>query len=248
MPNWSAPKRPAAHAEEALLTAIMEGTYPPGSTLPGERDLAAQLGVTRPTLRETLQRLACEGWLTIQQGKPTLVNDFWREGGLGVLGALVRYGQRLPPDFVPNLLQVRLALAPAYTREAVARDPQAVAGFLEGYLTLEDTPQALATFDWELHHHLTLTSGNPVYTLILNGFAGFYVEMAARYFAPAEARAASRAFYRSLREAARQGSANAAEAITRQVMEESITFWRRSGQLSSRAMDGVSPEGHKAEV
>jgi GntR family negative regulator for fad regulon and positive regulator of fabA len=232
MPNWSAPKRPAAYAEEALLTAIMDGTYPPGSTLPGERDLAAQLGVTRPTLRETLQRLDCEGWLTIQQGKPTLVNDFWREGGLGVLGALVRYSERLPPDFVPNLLKVRLALAPAYTREAVARDAQAVTSFVEGHTRLEDTPQALAAFDWELHHHLTLTSGNPVYTLILNGFSGFYVEMAARYFSPAAARAASRTFYRALLGAARQGDAEAAEQITREVMEASITFWQRSSQES----------------
>ncbi len=248
MPNWSAPQRPGAYAEEALLKAIMDGTYPPGSTLPGERDLAAQLGVTRPTLRETLQRLACEGWLTIQQGRPTLVNDFWREGGLGVLGTLVRYSQRLPPDFVPNLLQVRLALAPAYTREAVARDPQAVAAFLAGHTRLEDTPQALATLDWELHHHLTLTSGNPVYTLILNGFAGFYVEMATRYFVPAEARAASRAFYRALLAAAQQGDAEAAERITREVMEESITLWRRSSQVGSRSMDEPSTNRNNPEV
>jgi GntR family negative regulator for fad regulon and positive regulator of fabA len=248
MPNWSAPKRPAAYAEEAVLTAIMDGTYPPGSTLPGERDLAAQLGVTRPTLRETLQRLACEGWLTIQQGKPTLVNDFWREGGLGVLGALVRYSRKLPPDFVPNLLQVRLALAPAYTREAVMRNAQAVVTFLDGHRRLEDTPEALAAFDWELHRRLTLTSGNPVYTLILNGFADFYVEMAARYFVPPEARAASRAFYRALLAAAQRGDAGAAEQITREVMEASITFWQRSSQERQGSPEGASARGHDGEV
>lgn len=227
MPNWSPPKRPAAHAEEALLTAIMDGTYPPGSTLPGERHLAARLGVTRPTLRETLQRLAREGWLTIQQGKATLVNDFWREGGLGVLGALVRYSRRLPPDFVPNLLEVRLALAPAYARAAVERDAEEVVALLAGHAVLEDTPQALAAFDWDLHHCLTLASGNPVYTLILNGFADFYVQMAARYFAPPEARAASRAFYQALLGAARRGDAGAAERITQEVMEESIAYWHQ---------------------
>jgi len=228
MPNWSAPKRPAAHAEDALLTAILDGTYPPGSTLPGERDLAAQLGVTRPTLRETLQRLDCEGWLTIQQGKATLVNDFWQEGGLGVLGTLVRHSRRLPADFVPNLLEVRLALAPAYARAAVTRDPGAMAALLAQHATLEDTPQALAAYDWELHHRLTLASGNPVYTLILNGFSEFYVEMAARYFVTSEARSASRAFYRALLEAVRQGDADAVEQITREVMEESIAFWRQA--------------------
>lgn len=230
MTNWSAPQRPAVYAEEALVTAIMDGTYPPGSTLPGERDLAAQLGVTRPTLRETLQRLDCEGWLTIQQGKPTRVNDFWRDGGLSVLGALVRYNRQLPPNFVPNLLEVRLALAPAYTRAAVERSPQEVVDCLAEHDELDDSPEAFAAFDWTLHHTLTVASQNPVYTLILNGFAGFYQEMACRYFARTEALASSRAYYTALLEAARAADALRAEEITRAVMQESIALW-----LASRA-------------
>jgi GntR family negative regulator for fad regulon and positive regulator of fabA len=228
MANWSAPQRPAAYAEEALVTAILEGTYPPGSTLPGERDLAAQMGITRPTLRETLQRLACEGWLTIQQGKATRVNDFWREGGLSVLGALVRYSEQLPPDFVPNLLEVRLALAPAYTRAAVESSSVIVTECLTDSASLEDAPEAFAAFDWTLHYTLTVASGNPVYTLILNGFAGFYEQMARLYFAQAKARSASRAFYAALLAAARQGDAAAAERITRSVMQESIELWHRA--------------------
>jgi GntR family negative regulator for fad regulon and positive regulator of fabA len=226
MNNWSAPQRPAAYAEQTLVTAILDGSYPPGSTLPGERDLAAQLGVTRPTLRETLQRLACDGWLTIQQGKATEVRDYWREGGLGVLEALVRYGQQLPPDFIPNLLQVRLAMAPAYTRAAVERDAGSVTACLAAQTSLDDVPPAFAAFDWTLHHTLTIASGNPVYTLILNGFAGFYEEMACLYFARPEARASSRAFYAALLDAAQRADADAAEQITRAVMEESIRLWK----------------------
>jgi len=229
MSTWSAPQRPAAYAEEALVTAILVGTYPPGSNLPGERDLATQLGVTRPTLRETLQRLACEGWLIIQQGKPTRVTDFWREGGLNVLSALVRYSQRLPSDFVPNLLEVRLALAPAYTRAAVEHGPTAVIACLTNQGDLDDTPEAFAAFDWILHHTLTVASGNPVYTLILNGFAGFYEQMARLYFARPEARSSSRAFYAALLAAARQADAAAAERIALTVMQESIALWHQAG-------------------
>ena len=227
MGNWSAPQRPAAYAEEALLTAILDGTYPPGSTLPGERDLAMRLGVTRPTLRETMQRLACDGWLTIQQGKSTRINDFWQEGGLNVLGALVRYSQRLPHDFVTNLLEVRLALAPAYTRAAVTRDPT-LAGYLAGHEALEDEPLAFAVFDWDLHRTLTISSGNPVFTLILNGFAGFYEEMACLYFTLDEARRSSRAFYLALAAMAGRGDGDAAEHLAREVMQESIALWSRA--------------------
>lgn len=230
MANWSAPQRPAAHAEEALVTAILDGTYPPDSTLPGERDLAAQLGVTRPTLRETLQRLACEGWLTIQQGKATRVNDFWKEGGLNVLGALVRYSEQLPPDFVPNLLEVRLALAPAYTRAAVESSAATVAECLADHVSLEDTPEAFAAFDWTVHHTLTVASGNPVYTLILNGFAGFYEQMACLYFGQPEARRASRAFYAALLAAAQREDGAAAEEIAHSVMQDSIELWHRASR------------------
>jgi GntR family negative regulator for fad regulon and positive regulator of fabA len=229
MAIWTAPQRPAAYAEEALVTAILDGTYPPGSTLPGERALAAALGVTRPTLRETLQRLACEGWLTIQQGKSTRVNNFWQEGGLNVLGALVRYSERFPPNFVPNLLEVRLALAPAYAAAAVARSPEMVLDYVANYSGLEDSPATFAKFDWALHQTLTIASKNPVYTLILNGFAGFYEEMACLYFARIEARDSSRAFYAALMEAARSVDPAAAERITRLVMQESIELWQQAG-------------------
>ncbi len=226
MSNWSAPPRPAVYAEQALVEAILEETFPPGSALPGERELAARLGVTRPTLREALRRLECDGWLTVQQGKTTRVRDFWREGGLNVLSALVRYSQELPPDFIPNLLDVRLALAPAYIAAAIARSPAEVMGCLEGAQKLDDSPEAFASFDWKLHHTLTVCSGNPIYTLILNGFAGFYEQMARLYFAAPQARALSRAFYTALFEAARGEQAAEAAEISRQVMKESITLWR----------------------
>ncbi|MDI7275920.1 MAG: fatty acid metabolism transcriptional regulator FadR [Anaerolineae bacterium] len=228
MPFWPRPKRPAVHAEEALVTAILEGAYPPGSLLPGERELARQLGVTRPTLREALQRLERDGWLDINQGKSTRVREFWRDGGLNVLSSLVRYGRGLPPGFVTQLLEVREAMAPAYAYAAVERQREAVVGYLAGHTSLEDTPQALARFDWLLHHTLTVCSGNPIYTLILNGFAGFYEQLACQYFGRAEARASSRSFYAALLAAARQGDAPLAERITRQVMRESIELWEKA--------------------
>jgi GntR family negative regulator for fad regulon and positive regulator of fabA len=229
MPPWTAPQRPAAYAEEALVDAILDGTYPAGTTLPGERDLAAQLGVTRPTLREVLRRLERDGWLTVHHGKATRVNDCWREGGLNALEALARRQESLPPDFVPHLLEVRQALAPTYTYAAVGHDAAAVAAYLEGAAGLADTAEAYAEFDWRLHHTLTVASGNPVYTLILNGFASLYRQMALLYFARPEGRASSRAFYTALLKAARRGDAAAAQRIARRVMGESIALWQALG-------------------
>ncbi len=67
---------PAGFAEEYIIESIWNSRFPPGSILPAERELSELIGVTRTTLREVLQRLARDGWLTIQHGKPTRVNDF----------------------------------------------------------------------------------------------------------------------------------------------------------------------------
>jgi GntR family transcriptional regulator, negative regulator for fad regulon and positive regulator of fabA len=231
MIDWSPPKRPAVYAEKSLILAILNEDYPPGSILPSERELAQKLGITRPTLRETLQRLERDGWLTIQQGKSTRVNNYQEQGGLNVLNALVQYSENLPPNFVPNLLQVRLALAPVYTRQAIENSPEQVIEYLTDYSSLEENPEEYACFDWHLHHKLTIASRNPIFTLILNGFAGFYENMACIYFKEATNRQASHEFYKSLFEAAKLKDAIAAENITLSMMTESIKLWEsQSGE------------------
>lgn len=225
---WSPPIRPALYAENTLIAAILNGEFPPGSTLPAERELALRLGVTRPTLREALQRMQRDGWLDIQQGKPTHVNDIWVSGGLNVLSALVHSDQPLPADFVPNLLSVRQVLAPEYTCAAVQNNPQQLLDFLKDLPAPQAAPAEYASFDWRLHHILTIASGNPIYTLILNGFAGFYEQMAQRYFHREEARQASRAFYIALQASIKAGNPAQAQAVTRRVMEDSLKLWQAS--------------------
>jgi len=226
--EWTAPLKPAEAAENRLIDAILEGHFPIGSVLPAERELASRMGVTRPTLREALQRLGRDGWIEIHHGKPTRVRDYWHEGNLGVLGAIALRSQNLPTDFVPNLLYVRQLMAPAYARLAVERQPDSVAKLLANHTQLADAPEAFAVFDWELHHLLTVYSGNPIFTLILNGFRELYRPMACLYFQSPAARGSSRAFYTKLLEAARARDAAMAEATTRLVMADSLSLWRQA--------------------
>jgi GntR family negative regulator for fad regulon and positive regulator of fabA len=232
--RWDAVPKPAELTETRLIEAILEGHFPIESNLPAERELADQLGVTRPTLREALQRLARDGWIEIRHGRHTRVRNYWREGNLGVLGTIARHKNHVPPDFVPNLLEVRISLAPAYARAAVERKPKHVAELLTDYATLDDTPQVFATADWDLHRNLTIDSGNPVFTLILNGFSDLYQSMALVYFSLIEARARSRGFYQDLRNAALTNDPNMAESVTRRMMIESLDLW----QVAIKNQDG----------
>lgn len=58
----------------ARIQAMIEsGEYPPGSRLPGERDLAERLGVTRVTIREAEIALEARGWISIRTGSGVYV-------------------------------------------------------------------------------------------------------------------------------------------------------------------------------
>ena len=227
MNQWDAPLKPAELAENRLVEAILDGTFPVNSNLPPERELAENLGVTRPTLREALQRLSRDGWLEIHHGKSTRVRDYWREGNLTILGTIARLQKNLPADFVKNLLLVRLLLAPVYTRLAIENSKTQVIEFLAPLQELPDSMEAFVENDLQMHVLFTQLSGNPVFTLILNGFGDLYRAMGRIYFSDASARKSSQKFYIDLLAAAKANHLDQAEKITRDVMQESITYWQK---------------------
>ena len=53
---------------EKISQMIQDVLYPPGSSLPGERELAQELGVSRVTILEAEIALQAQGYLTIKTG------------------------------------------------------------------------------------------------------------------------------------------------------------------------------------
>lgn len=62
------PQRLYRQISAQLRQLIVEGEFPVGSRLPSERDLAVQLGVSRPSLREALIALEVEGYIEVRMG------------------------------------------------------------------------------------------------------------------------------------------------------------------------------------
>ena len=220
------PFHPARHTEHRLVTSILDGTYPPGSIFPNERSFAKQIGVTRPTLRETLQRLAAEGWITVRHGKPTIVNNYWKEGGLSLLGSLAKYGESLPNGFITRLLEFRVVLIPPIARLAIASSPGIFREHLNLFENLENEAAAFADYDWKLQILFARHSGNPIYPLILNDFSYIFKVMALRYFSLEEGRESSLHYYLQLLRSIDQGKGNP-EQIVRSVLEKSISIWEK---------------------
>ena len=58
-----------------LRTLITAGEFAVGARLPAERDLARQLGVSRPSVREALIAMEVEGWVEVRTGSGVYVLD-----------------------------------------------------------------------------------------------------------------------------------------------------------------------------
>ncbi len=231
IPSYTPLLKPGEAAEQRLVESILSGAFPIQSNLPAERELAALLGVTRPTLREALQRLSRDGWLEIRHGKPTRVRDFWREGNFGVLVALASYSGDLPPDFVPSLLAVRQLITPEMAFAALTNAPQSITAYLSSAFTLSDEPLSYAEFDWGLHHAFALASNNPFFTFFTNSVRQLYSRMGVLYFAHARTRHHSARFYADLFTACQPPDPERARQLCADVMRASREFWLALPQL-----------------
>ncbi|MBG6226252.1 DNA-binding FadR family transcriptional regulator [Arthrobacter sp. CAN_A2] len=155
-----------------ILEQIIDGTYPPGSALPPENDLAAALDVSRLTVREALKQLQAQHVVQIRRGLGTYVNPAaqWTD-----LQAILRYASTTAdsPDVSLRLLEIRrmvetgaaeLAALHA-TDEDIARMEDANVA-LQAAHEAKDLDAVTAT-DIAFHEAIFRASANPFLPVIL---------------------------------------------------------------------------------
>ncbi|MDB5896132.1 MAG: GntR family transcriptional regulator [Rhodoferax sp.] len=69
------PQRLYRQIAEQLRALIEAGEFAVGARLPAERELASQLGVSRPSVREALIAMEVEGWVEVRTGSGVYVLD-----------------------------------------------------------------------------------------------------------------------------------------------------------------------------
>ncbi|MEC5318873.1 fatty acid metabolism transcriptional regulator FadR [Brenneria populi subsp. brevivirga] len=216
---------PAGFAEEYIIESIWNNRFPPGSILPAERELSELIGVTRTTLREVLQRLARDGWLTIQHGKPTRINNFWETSGLNILETLARLDHDSVPQLIDNLLSVRTNIAAIFIRAALRQHPEKTHDVLRQTESVADNADAFAQLDYNVFRGLAFASGNPIYGLILNGLKGMYIRVGRYYFSNPDARKLALDFYGRLGTLCREGLYEQVLDVVRHYGKESGAIW-----------------------
>lgn len=226
---------PAGLAEEYIIKSIWNHRYAPGSILPSERDLSELIGVTRTTLREVLQRLARDGWLTIQHGKPTRVNNFWETSSLNILDTLAKLEKEKLPQLVEQLFSARTNISVIFIHSALKRESDTVSIVLADRDLLSDDSEAFIDFDYRLYHSLALASGNPIYALIFNGFKSLYRRVGRYYFTDSRSRELAIKFYNELANISESGQFEKARSVVKQYGVDSARIWSDMRKTLSEA-------------
>ncbi|UAA37934.1 fatty acid metabolism transcriptional regulator FadR [Paraneptunicella aestuarii] len=216
---------PAGFAEEYIVESIWSGRFPPGTILPAERELSELIGVTRTTLREVLQRLARDGWLTIQHGKPTRVNNFWETCGLNILETLARLDEEGIPELVDDLLAARTNVIAIIMRLAIKSRSEKVIEILKDHEHVSDDGKEFANYDYQIIHDFAMSSGNRVFVLMMNGFKGLYSRIGGFYFSYPRSREVAREFYKNLMLLAESGEHEKVPQLVRQYGIDSGKIW-----------------------
>jgi DNA-binding FadR family transcriptional regulator len=126
---------------DQVLDEVVDGDFEVGEALPSERRLAEVLGVSRPAVREALQRMTQTGLVQVRHGGATTVRDFRRYAGLDLLPRLLVRRGELDPAVARSILEARLSVGPAVAALAAERGNPALAAALTG------TVDALARVD-----------------------------------------------------------------------------------------------------
>lgn len=209
---------------EQLRGGILSGELAPGSTLPAERELAAELGVNRSAVREALKRLQQLRLVAIRQGESTRVLDYRQTGGLELLISLLLSADGgLHLDVARGLVEMRGALGPDIAARAASRRSEEHARELDERLSAFEAcaahdvvAQEAASFElWRL---LVEASDNLAYQLAFNTMERVWVSIREVLAPTLAAELSDRARYRKLVAAVRGGDEEKARRVATQLV------------------------------
>lgn len=181
--------------ETALMDAIREGEFPPGSKLPSERSLMTMFDVGRPSVKEALLMLERKGFLKLKRGVAPIVTAPTPETLLGsvkdMVTALIAEPRRRT-EFYDLRIMLEVCAAQELARSG---DAGHLAALREAYARCEDAIGQRLLFraaDLDFHHCLMASTGNALVMALHSALIewGMYHNAGRRDVAKINARAA----------------------------------------------------------
>jgi GntR family transcriptional regulator, transcriptional repressor for pyruvate dehydrogenase complex len=158
-------------AIEKIKQMIISGRVRPGEKLPREAVLAAELGLSRNSLREAVKALSLINVLDVRQGDGTYATSLAPSLLLDALSFIVDFHR---DDTVLEFLEVRRILEPAATALAALRMPAEDLPELERVLDSVKVDSPIDDFvaaDLEFHKKIAIGSGNSVLASLVDNMS-----------------------------------------------------------------------------
>ncbi|WP_281292394.1 FadR/GntR family transcriptional regulator [Kitasatospora atroaurantiaca] len=221
-------RQAAAVTDEAIgkiKEMIVSRALRPGDRLPKEADLAAELGLSRNSLREVVRALSLLNILDVRQGDGTYVSSLEPELLLEAVTFILDFHQ---DDTVMQAFQVRGILEPTATALAAQcigdEELADLRALLDG-LGEEPSIEELVANDLEIHGKIAAASGIPLLCSLLETISGPTVRARIwRRITQEEALKRTAAEHRSILEALEFHDAETARAWAT-VHISSVTRW-----------------------
>jgi GntR family transcriptional regulator, transcriptional repressor for pyruvate dehydrogenase complex len=199
-----AQKVTAAELVVTRIRALIEGgDVRSGDRLPPERDLARQLGVSRPSVRSGLKSLAAMGVVQIRQGAGTFIT-----GGPPVLGSeplsflAALHGFTRSQMFEARLV-LEVAVAGLAAERAAPEKVMAISDETTGMFASLDAPSAFLEHDIRFHQAVAAASDNPILASVVEMVSKMFYELRRRSIGEAkdlkQAADEHRAIYQAIR-------------------------------------------------
>lgn len=205
----------ANQIEQLILTKLQ-----PGDKLPGERELAQMLGVSRSSLRDALLRLEIMGLIESRQGSATVVCDVSSDALILPLAKVISHQRHL----IEELLDFRLMLEPLLAARAARRATEEDIGAMDKILTRQASKvhegKLAMEEDSEFHYAIAKASRNGVVLKVLDVVMDMLRETRARSLQTKGRPRKSLSGHLRIMAAIQRHDAEAAEAAMRQHIKD----------------------------
>ncbi len=150
--------------------AILDGSYPPGSKLPSEQELADDYGVSRNVIREALKRLQERGLVYIRTGSGTYISQPTTKPVSDALHRLLLYSNNSVS--IAHFYEIRRMIEPVVARLAAERATEEDVAAMREACDLMDqnrqNPSEWTQADLQFHLAIAGATKNPLIQSILN--------------------------------------------------------------------------------
>ena len=162
---------------EHVRRLIEKGGLKPGDRLPSERDLATELGVSRPSVRSGLEALESMGVVVSRRGAGTFIADGPPDLGTEPLSLLASLHHFTPNEMFEARLLLETGLAGLAAEHAEGDHLAAMAEEVTEMFASLDDPAAFLRHDVRFHRAVAAGCSNRVLAALMEMVAAQFYEL-----------------------------------------------------------------------